>query len=465
VNRNQRDRILSVESMGGGIFVYEGLKEATRMLLKADAQTRHIILFADAADAEQPGNYIELLAQCEKANITCSVIGLGTEDDCDADLLRHIARMGEGQSFFTSDAMEIPRLFAQDTFAVSRSALVDEPTAVTFTPGYAMLGAKPPNSTPTVGGYNLCYIRPEANMAVMTTDEYKAPLVATWQAGRGRALCYTGEADGEHTGAMASWPEAGDFFSSMARWVAGDSGTLPADMMLVQELTDGACRIELHLDPYRSKTPFHGEPHVDVLHGIPGAAPNRTRYPMTWVSADRLSMELPLYGQETALPTVHIGELTPAQLAPVCLPYSPEFRPPIAGRGFESLLRIAEITGGKESGDVSTIWRNLPTQSRQMDISHWLYILAIVVLLLEVLQRRTGVLSTTTRPPFRKASQQSKTRNAPPRRPKRPKAGKLRTENSQPPTPNTQRPTENSDSSTLDALKEARKRARRRTQR
>ena len=465
VNRGEREQILRVQSMGGGIFVYAGLKEATRMLLKAKAQTRHIILFADAADSEKPGEYVELLARCEKANITCSVIGLGTEDDCDAALLRDIARMGDGQSFFTSDAMEIPRLFAQDTFAVSRSALVAEPTAVTFTAGYAMLGATPPKSTPTVGGYNLCYVRPEANMAVMTTDEYKAPLVATWQAGRGRALCYTGEADGEHTGAIASWPEAGEFFSSLARWVAGDSGSLPADMMLVQELTGGACRIELHLDPRRKKTPFHGQPYVDVLHGIPGAAPSSTRFAMKWVSADRLSMELPLYGQETALPTVHIGECAPAQLAPVCLPYSPEFRPPVAGRGFDSLRRLAEITGGKESGDVSTIWHKLPTQTRHMDVSHWLYILAIVVLLLEVLQRRTGLLSTTTLPTFKRPHIKGGTRNSEPKPPKRKRSPNAKQRSPKTKTQAAQPPAPPADDSTMDALEEARKRARRRTQR
>ena len=33
-----------------------------------------------------------------------------------------------------------------------------------------------------IGGYNLCYIRPDANLAAVTVDEYKAPIVAAWQA-------------------------------------------------------------------------------------------------------------------------------------------------------------------------------------------------------------------------------------------------------------------------------------------
>jgi Mg-chelatase subunit ChlD len=394
VNRGQRGRVLEVESMGGGIFVYEALQAATRMLLKSEAQTRHIVLFADAADSEEPGAYVELLKKCAAANITCSVVGLGTEIDCDAALLRDIARLGDGLSFFSNDAAEIPRLFAQDTFAVTRSALVDEPTAVSFTPGYALLSATaPPAPAPVLGGYNLCYIRPEANLAAVTEDSYQAPVIATWQAGRGRVLCYTGEADGPHTGPMASWPGVGDCFVGQARWVAGGSGLLPAGLLLTQAVREGVCRLTLHLDPDRSVAPFTGVPRAVFLHGVMGAAPRRKALDMAWVSADRLEAEFTLSGDETALPTVTVPGVAPITLAPVCLPYSPEFRPVTAGSGHAALARLAEATGGGERLDVAAIWRALPSRVRMLDTAWLCYVLAIGLLLLDVLQRRTGVLT------------------------------------------------------------------------
>ncbi|MGH9940297.1 MAG: VWA domain-containing protein, partial [Blastocatellia bacterium] len=76
-SKSARSRILQVDSGGGGIFVFEALTTAADMLLKAESGTRHIILFADAADSEEPGKYQELLQQCEQAGITVSVIGLG----------------------------------------------------------------------------------------------------------------------------------------------------------------------------------------------------------------------------------------------------------------------------------------------------------------------------------------------------------------------------------------------------
>lgn len=41
VNRAERDTILSIDSRGGGIFVYEALTAASQMILKAKAETKH----------------------------------------------------------------------------------------------------------------------------------------------------------------------------------------------------------------------------------------------------------------------------------------------------------------------------------------------------------------------------------------------------------------------------------------
>ena len=98
VSRTMRNDILRVDSMGGGIFIYEALSQAATMLLSCPAKTRHIVLFADAADSEEAGKYQELLALCAKEQITVSVVGLGSERDQDAELLKDIARRGGGGS-------------------------------------------------------------------------------------------------------------------------------------------------------------------------------------------------------------------------------------------------------------------------------------------------------------------------------------------------------------------------------
>src|SRR4030095_11564253 len=167
-----RNRILRINSEGGGIFVYEALEASYSMLQKAKSGTRHIILFSDAADAEEPKQYERLLAQCRAESITVSVIGLGKETDKDGQLLKDIAAKGLGRCFFTDQPEELPRLFAQDTFVVARSAFLDEPPPVQATAGLATITSKQ-YQPPQLGGYNLCYLRPQANLAAVSLDEYK----------------------------------------------------------------------------------------------------------------------------------------------------------------------------------------------------------------------------------------------------------------------------------------------------
>jgi len=470
-----RNDILRIDSGGGGIFIFEALSTSAEMLLKAKAGTRHIILFADAADSEEPGKYQELLAQCHQAGITVSVIGLGTPRDQDADLLRDIARRGGGQIFFTTNAEELPRLFAQDTFVVSRSAFVEEATPIQFTGGLVTLTGKKYEAAPPLGGYNLCYLRPEANLAAITTDEYKAPVTAAWQAGAGRVLCYTGEADGAYAGAFASWKEAGDFFTSLARWTAGDVRNLPGNLLLTQEVRNGVLNLQLHLDPEKSaeqNTAALAElPKVTTLRAAPGGKPVAERAPMRWVSADTLEMQIPLRGNETALATVEVAGAGRWQMAPVTLPYSPEFKPSAAEEGATALAHLAQATGGKERIELSGVWKDLSRQPRLIALGQWLLLLAVALLLLEILERHTGLLTAAKLPAWlmeRMPRPRPKRMAAPQRKPAAssspaPQATPISAEVKDQDTPPSPEPA--APSAIAEALRQARRQAKERTER
>lgn len=397
--RLRRNDILQIESMGGGIFVYEGLVEASKMLVGASAGTRHIILFADAADAEQPGEYKELLEHNKMANITVSVVALGNPGDSDADLLRDIAKRGEGEIYFTQDAMEIPRIFAQDTFAVARSTFLEEPTGFTWTPLMRLISGGQEFSQPsTLGGYNLSYLRDGAQMLAVSQDEYAAPIVSGWQAGAGRVLCYSGEIDGAFTGPIANWAEYGGFLAGMVRWTAGDHSPLPNDAMLVQEVKNGVCTISLHLDPARIEESFSGTPRVKVLRSKPNQELRTDELEMQWKNADLLQVDLPLNGSETLVASVSVGDHTPVPMPPACLTYSPEYRTKAPGSGLEALKKLSTVSGGRERIKVGNIWSELPAPWRKQSLRPILILLAVVLFLLEISDRRIGLRLQRTKP-------------------------------------------------------------------
>jgi hypothetical protein len=411
-----RDKILRINSEGGGIYVYEALEAAYDMIRNAKAGTRHIILFADADDAVEPKAYKTLLARCRSEGVTVSAIGLGTDHDSCAGLLKDVAARGGGRVFFSDRPDDLPRLFAQDTFVVARSTFLDEPTKFKTVAGLSLLTNKD-YAPPPVGGYNLTYLRPSANLAAVTLDEYKAPVVAAWQSGTGRVLCYTGEVDGKYTGPIAKWNEAGDFFTSMARWTAGKSDALPPGVALVQERQKGIATVKMHLDPDRKLDPFTKPPEVTVLRADADAKPTVEKSRLAWVGPDTLAVELPLYGTETLLATVSIPGHDPVSLAPTCLPYSPEYEPaPVRGSadkkdaseptsrwGPAALEHLSRLTGGRERIELSGVWSDMPRRSHLMPLTAWLLVAAVVTLLLEVLERLTGIFASGLRLSMRRA--------------------------------------------------------------
>jgi hypothetical protein len=180
------EAVRRVVSAGGGIVVHQGLRAGLGELQKAKTGTRHMILFADANDSRQQlGDYLDVVDELRKADATVSVIGLGTELDRDAEILKETAKRGGGRIFFSADPVELPAIFAQETVSIARSAFIKEPTGTQSTPGWTEIAARAPQWLATVDGYNLSYLKDGATAALITTDEYAAPLVAAWQRGAG----------------------------------------------------------------------------------------------------------------------------------------------------------------------------------------------------------------------------------------------------------------------------------------
>ena len=387
-----RDRILRVESSGGGIYVFEGISKAAEMLLKAEAKTRHIILFADASDSEQPGRYWELLDRATRAGLTLSVIGLGSETDSDANLLRKIAEAGKGRIFFTRDPEELPRLFSQDTFVAARSTFIEEPAGLVSLPGVARFIGNPGLISSGVDAYNLCYLRNEAFLALQTTDENKAPLLAAWQSGLGRVVCYMGVTGGPHAGRFARDKDAAAVLLGASRWVALDDRQSFGEMTVVQQIDNGTWKVSLFLDPERERDSLKENPEIRLIRLAEGQSPVQETMTLHWDSADSLQAEAMVRGNEVISGLISSGRQQ-KRLPPVCQPYGPEFAPARFRDGLTELKELASVTGGREIIDLGQVWKSLPAKVQFRNLAAELLFLALLVFIIEVAERRTGLLT------------------------------------------------------------------------
>jgi Mg-chelatase subunit ChlD len=389
-------KVMKIESMGGGIFVYEALIAAGKELAKADQSTRHIILFSDAADSEEPGDYKKLLTKFEASGITVSVIGLGTKADVDSKLLEDIAKRGHGNIMFTSDAKELPRLFTEDTMSVARSTFVeaDPKTQPNGIPGAILPDARlianlAPGAFPGVGGYNLSYLKKDATVGVVSQDDYLAPWSAFWYRGLGRTVALTLEVDGQHTGRFANWNEYADFLVTHARWLLQGDDPNNAFVELQREGQDAVVRVEL--DPQRPNRERGDPPNLVVVP--PGdERDDRIEPEFIWVDADTLEARFRMDRTGSYRTIVQTGPKKFTRGPAVTLPYSPEHVPRVdLPTGRETLEEMARISAGTERADVLEILVDPPRAARTMSLLPPLFILAMCLIVIEIAGRRLSL--------------------------------------------------------------------------
>lgn len=376
-------KVRRIRSEGGGIFTHTALRAAAHELERAEQQTRHIVLFADAADAEEHEGCDVLIRALRKKDTTLSVIALGTEQDSDAVFLKQCAELGGGRAYFTTDPADLPRLFAMDTLTVSRSTFVEEPTGTRSLTGLLGMGAFDGGAFPTLAGYNLCYLRPEATAGVITTDEYAAPVVAFWQRGLGRAAALTAQIGGTHGGALVAWPRFPEFAVTLTRWLAGNEP--PAEYFAATRREGRDAVITVEVDP-EAALPSDASRLVARFGSDDG---DRREVALTRVDRNLFEARLPLDREGMLVGTVDLGDGRALPLAPLTLAYSPEYeRGADPERGPRLLRQLAELTGGRLDPSAQQLFEG-PRGARMWRlVTRELALLGLLAVLLEIAGRR-----------------------------------------------------------------------------
>ncbi len=371
-------RTRAVASMGGGIFVYTGLKDAWGELKKSPAGTRHVILFTDAADSEEPGEYVRLLEEMRRENATVSVIGLGTPTDPDVAFIEDVAARGGGRFFLNDNAKDLPGLFAQETVSVARSTFITETTAARPTGFWSDVSPQPLDFLRAVNGYNLCYLRPEARASLLSGDEYAAPLVAQWRRGAGRVAAVTFPLAGEFSNLARNWVGYPDLVLALTRWLAGERN--PAGLTLRTHLDGTELVVEFYYDEGWTERALATPPQLMVNRGPEGG----TVMPWSEMRPGEFRARIGLEPGEVLRGSVLVGE-TALPFGPVSVADSEEWRYE-PGRIAE-LRALAAATGGEERFDLSTVWR-APRRETMVSLFGLLGVALIVAILADAFVTR-----------------------------------------------------------------------------
>ncbi|MBL8859066.1 MAG: VWA domain-containing protein [Planctomycetes bacterium] len=382
-----------IQSQGGGIFTYTALLAAAEQLAGAPQTTRHIILFADAADAEEPGEYVRLLSDLEKAAVTTSVIALGTESDSDADFLKDVAARGMGSIYFTTDPTELPRLFAQDTLTVSRATFIEERTGCDMTPNLFGLAEIAERDFSDVDGYNLTYLKPGAVAGVVTRDEYRAPVFAFQQHGLGRSAAFTSQIGGSFGQTLVGWSGFASFFVSVSRWLVGLEE--PEEVFATVRREGGSAVVDVEIDPERATSIDPSRMTLRVREAD-GTARDLT---LERTGQNRFSARTSLTRDGIQLGTLSLGDGRTLELPPIALPYSPEFeRGQDLRRGERVLREIAVESGGLVDPSIKDLFRGERQGRGWKLLGAWFTLLALGLAVVEIAARRLDLWSSVHLP-------------------------------------------------------------------
>ena len=195
---------------GGGTSFYSPLRDAYSALSRAEAQLKHIIFLTDGASSDS--GYEQIIAMMAEKGITFTSVAIG--DAANQQLLRQLSSIGGGRFYAAGEYDNVPEIFAKETYLVSGAYVQNR----TFTPAVAEESALTDFAGfPPLSGYLAAREKPLSTVALVSDRD--DPILAWWQYGAGRVLCWTSDVRGGWTQAYLSWEEGADFFAGQLSFV------------------------------------------------------------------------------------------------------------------------------------------------------------------------------------------------------------------------------------------------------
>ncbi|MET0151930.1 MAG: VWA domain-containing protein [Candidatus Binatia bacterium] len=212
----------------GGTRLFPALVEARRQLVGQEARRRHVIVLSDglsedAQSSAQRRQYYDLALALAEQGVTISTIALGRE--ADAGFLEHLASFGRGVFHETAEASSLPELVLGEFETQGREKTLAErefrPLPAPDSPLVGDLARAEPR-WPLVLGLVETELKPQARLDVGVSGS-DAPLIASWEFGRGRAVAVTTDANGRWSDRWVRWEQWSRLWTDVLRWLVPES--------------------------------------------------------------------------------------------------------------------------------------------------------------------------------------------------------------------------------------------------
>jgi Ca-activated chloride channel homolog len=371
------DEIARIDA-GGGTTMYPAMEMANELLIATNAKLKHVIILTDGISS--PGDFEGLTQQMVSSRITVSTVGVG--EGADQEILETIARVGKGRYYFTSDAAQVPQIFARETVTASKSAIDEQPFLPQVVRATHALAGVDLQSAPFLLGYVMT--RPKPTSEVILATEKGDPLLAWWRYGLGMTGAFTSDAKSRWAAEWITWPGFGKFWTQVVRQLMRKSD---ARGIAVDVSRHGASA-ELGMDAVDEFGQFLNDANVELTvidpqlkqekSALKQVAPGRYLANLATAKPGAYHMELAVKRNDQVLYRQSRG---------LTVGYSDELR--IRPTNEKLLRSVAEISGGSYSPNPAELFKDDGRRAiRPTPLTTALLTLAALLLVLDVALRR-----------------------------------------------------------------------------
>ncbi len=201
---------ISAVQVGGGTSIYPGMKLAYESLQAINTGLKHLIVLTDGYSI--PGDFEGLTKDIANAKITVSTAGIG---DADPELLKMIADLGHGRSYFSSDPAAIPQIFAKETLMAGQDAIREDafiPQLQKVFPAFADIDF---SKAPQLLGYVATRAKPSSEVILRSPSG--DPVLAWWRYGLGTAAAFTSDSGYRWGVNWLTWEAYSRFWAQLIR--------------------------------------------------------------------------------------------------------------------------------------------------------------------------------------------------------------------------------------------------------
>ncbi|HEX3409561.1 MAG TPA: VWA domain-containing protein [Candidatus Binataceae bacterium] len=370
----------------GTTFLMPALQEAQRSLAQSGTAIKHVVILTDGETGGTAAMYYDLVSSMHReGGVTISAIAIGRE--ANFGLLQSISKYGGGGFYQTDSPTNLPQLFLEDVRQRGGDTTMVEkdfvPYSVSPDPLLKELAGR---QLPALTGFVSTDLKPGATLSVfVNSGGVRAPVVASWKIGAGKALAVTTDASGRWS---SRWVENGVFGSlwdKLVAWMTPQTGTAAQKFDVALGYRSG--RIEIKLTDYSDTLRASGRPIEAVVRMPDGSKANAI---LAQNAPGELSGSL-----EATKPGNYYIELRPPPgtdqtFPPLAYTVSSDIsaESPRPAPNYGLLEQLASATGGRLNPSPQELAMSRPQFEHTASFTPWLVVTAMILLIAEALIRR-----------------------------------------------------------------------------